>query len=419
MKRLTTLLPLLCLTGALILTVGCTDEQTDLGSTITGSASRYQGSNYTFYADGAMSLRDDSLMTTGYNSYNTYGIIGNYHDAVFGKVSAVLYTQIALPSNSNDINFSEMTIDSVVLTLVKERLYPDTAGSYAFHFEVMQLDEPLQSDTLYHDYDTLRVNPARVFYDDNVTVGAHDTVVRLPLGNGIADVLRQTATSDEFIQNTKGLRVRLTSAGDEGMLSINFAAVKTCLTVYYRYRTEDTVSSRYPFLLGTGTSRFTHFSHDYSGSLTGGADSIDGSNELYLEPLAGYCALVSFDSAVHTFNSLHPTATIHHAELLLPVAVTADANHPDQLLARKNSGSQPYIADLLDLYTMAGYDGKYDASRGCYRLRVTQHVQGLLRDGSDPGILLVLNARQNDASRTILNGRTATDPVRIEIVFSE
>lgn len=418
MKRLTTLLPVLGLLAALAAT-GCADEETTLGSSVTGSDSRYNGQNHTLYANSAASLVDDSLMTTGYNSYNTYGIIGNYQDATFGKVSAELYTQIALPSNSNDINFSEMIIDSVVLSLVKQRLYPDTLGSYSFHFEVMQLAEAVQSDTLYYSYDTLPVDPAGRYYDAAVSVGPKDTVISLKLSGSIGDVLRQTATADEFIQRTKGLRVRITTAGDEGMLSINFSAVKTCLSVYYRYRAEDTASSRYPFLLGTGTTRFTHFSHDYSGSVTAGADSIDGSQRLYLEPLAGYAALLSFDSAVHAFAEAHPIATIHHAELLLPVATEADANRPDQLLARKNSGTQPYIADLLDLYTLAGYDGKYDAQRGCYRLRVTQHVQGLLRDGYDPGLLLVLNARQNDASRTILNGIRTTDPARIEIVFSE
>ena len=61
----------------------------------------------------------------------------------------------------------------------------------------------------------------------------------------------------------------------------------------------------------------------------------------------------------------------------------------------------------------------YDTDRNCYRLRVTQHVQGLLRNKADPGTLLVLDARQNDAARIVLNGISAADPVRIEIVYSE
>lgn len=406
-------LPLL-LAALLLAATACTDEESSLGLGLTDPATLYNGHTDTLEANMAYSLRDDSLVTSNFS----YGIIGNYTDPMFGHVSSMLYSQIGLASGMSSINFDEVSIDSVVLTLTVDGLFPDSTADYTFHFEVMQLAEAVLSDTDYYSFDTLPVNPSARFFDGDVTVGANDSLVRLPLSLGINQVLSQSGDSAGFVSATKGLRIRLTDAGQEGMLSISFASTRTCLTAYYHYGS-DTVPYYYEFLVGGGVSHFTHFSHDYSGSLTGGADSIDGSNELYLEPLAGYCALVSFDSAVHTFNSLHPTATIHHAELLLPVAVTADANHPDQLLARKNSGSQPYIADLLDLYTMAGYDGKYDASRGCYRLRVTQHVQGLLRDGNDPGILLVLNARQNDASRTILNGRTATDPVRIEIVFSE
>lgn len=420
MKRLITLLPGLALLGALwILPTACTDEQTELGNTISGGDALYEGKTYTFYADRAFSVRDDSLMTTGYNAYNTLGIIGNYQDAIFGKVSSILYTQIALPSNYSSINFGELTIDSVVLTLVKDHLYPSNENTYNFHFEVMQLAEALQSDTFYFSNDSLAVNPAGCFFDGDISVGANDTVIRLPLGNGIDNVLRQTASSEEFIQTTKGLRVRLTNAGSDGMMTINFAATKTCLSVYYRHRPEDTVSSKYVFLLGTGTSRFTRFVHDYTGSTTGGADSIPGNTTLYIEPLAGYSILFSFDNAIRTFAAEHPMATIHHAELLLPTADEADDMKPTQMLARFATGSQNYVADLLDLYTLAGFDGKYDDSRHCYRLRLTQHVQNLLRNGSDEGTLILLDSRQSSAARTVLKGITGTDRVRIEIVYTE
>ena len=403
-----------------LLPSACTEKETSLGANIAGDGTPYNGQSYTFYADRALSVRDSALMTTGASGYNSYGVIGNYHDATYGSVKAILYPQIALPSNASDINFSEMTIDSVVLTLVKHHLYPDdTMGRYRFHFEVMQLAEAVQSDSTYYSDRSLPVNPAGVYYNQADSVRMTDTVLRLKLDNSIANVLRQTATADEFVQQTKGLRIRLTEAADEGMLSINFAATKTCLTVYYRYRESDTVSSRYTFLLGTGTTRFTQFIHDYSGSVTLGADSIDGSQTLYLEPMAGYNVLLSFDQAVRTFAAAHPFASIHLAELLLPVASGADAVKPDGILARVATGSQSYVDDLTDIYAISGFDGTYDASRNCFRLRLTQHVQGMLRNGGDPGTLLTLNEKQYNAARTMLKGTATSDPVRIEIVYSE
>lgn len=420
MKKLNHLLPALPLLLLLwTLPIGCVDEESVLGVNLVDNNTLYNGQQITLYADRALSVRDDSLMTTGYNNYNTYGIIGNYHDATFGSVSATLYTQIALPDNSSSINLETNIIDSVVLTLVKDRIYPDTTATYTFHFEVMQLSEALLSDTdLYYSNHTLPVNPSAVYFDGDVTVLPTDTVVSLKLDNSISQILNQVASAEEFIANTKGLRIRMTEAGDEGMLSINFMASNTALTVHHHYP-GDTTSDQYTFLLGNGATRFTHFEHDYTGSITGGVDSLDGSTTLYLEPLAGYSILLSFDNMLSTFAAAHPLATVHQAELLLPLAPGADAMRPDQLLARENTENQPYIDDLIDLYTLAGFDGKYDATRNCYRLRITQHVQGLLRKGHDEGLLVVLNARQSAAARTAINGPATADPVRIEIVYSE
>lgn len=420
MKRLTTLLPLLPMLGLLwLLPAACADDETELGNNLWGNGAQFEGKTATLHANQAYSLRDTALMTTGYNTYNTLGIIGNYSDATYGKVSSTLYTQIALPTNYTDINFSALTIDSVVLSLVKQSLYPDTLGTYQFHFEVMQLAEPLLSDTLYYSNDTLPVDPAKMFYDNTITVSPTDTVISMTLAGGIETVLHQATSADEIIQSTKGLRVRLTNAGDEGMLGINFAATKTCLTVYFRYHDTDTADSKYVFLLGTGTSHFTHFEHDYINSITQGKDSLDGGTVLYMEPLAGYSAYLSFDSDLRAFAAAHPTATVHHAELLLPLNVAADAMRPKQLLARKADGSNSYIADLLDSQTLTGFDGKYDSERNCYRLRVTMHVQQMLRQGCDTGTLLLLESRLSTAARTTLNGINASDPVRIEIVYTE
>ncbi len=420
MKRLNHLLPALPVLLLLwLLPCSCVDEESTLGVNLVDGNTLYNGHTATFYANRALSVRDDSLMTTGYNNYNAYGIIGNYHDATFGSVSATLYTQIALPDNSSSINLETNIIDSVVLSLVKDQVYPDTTTTYTFHFEVMQLAEALVSDSdLYYSNHVLPVNNQALYFDDNITVSPSDTIVYLKLDNSIQQILNQTATAEEFIESTKGLRIRITDAGDEGMFSINFLASNTCLTVYHHYP-GDTTSDVYTFLLGNGATRFTHFEHNYTGSITGGADSLDGSTSLYLEPLAGYSVFLSFDSMLRDFVTDHPTATIHQAELLLPLSPAADAIRPNQLLARKATGNQPYIDDLIDLYTLAGFDGKYDESRGCYRLRITQHVQGLLRQGHDDGMLVVINARQSTAARTVVNGPSTSNPVRIEIVYSE
>lgn len=396
--------------------IGCTDEESELGMNLVDGSTLYRGNLATLTADRALSVRDDSLLTSNYS----YGIIGNYQDAVFGRVSATLYTQIALETNTTSINLADNIIDSVVLTLVKDKTYPDTTDTYNFHFEVMQLAEALQTDSVYYSHDTLPVVATAKYFDQSITVTPTDTVLRLKLDNAIHTVLNQSGSSEEFVNATKGLRIRLTDAGDMGMLGINFAADSTCLTVYHRFDANDDVDSKYSFRLGSGSAHFVNFKHDYTGSTTGGADSLDGSTVLYLEPMGGYNILISFDSAIRAFAEAHPTATLHHAEMLLPVA--SSTMLPDRVLAvdKQADGNEVYIDDLMmDIITMGRFDGTYDASRNCYRLRVTQHVQGMLREKADTGTLLVLNSRRSSAERVLLNGLSNPDHIRIELTYSE
>lgn len=414
MKK-TLLLPLLAL--LLAAAVACTDKETEIGLGLTDPATLYNGKTDTIYATSAISLRDDSLLTSNYS----YGIIGDYTDPVFGRATSTLYSQIGLASGMSSINFDEVTIDSVVLALVSDGLFPDTGATYSLHFIVRQLAEPINADTDYYSFDSIPVNTAATFFDQIVTVGARDTVVRLSLNSAINSVLAQNSGSDDFLQSAKGLAVSIVADGaDQGMFSINFATTATCLTAYYHYGT-DTLSYSYDFLFGGGVAHFTHFTHDYSGTIFAGTDSLDGNQMLYLEPLAGFNARIDFDSAVRAFHAAHPLAVIHHAELQLPVAATAPAQRPGQLVALSNdeNGTSAFIPDYTDAYTYRGFDGSYDETRALYRLRVTQHLQRLLRQNADHGLSVILDARRSSALRTILAGPKASDPLKIVFVYSE
>lgn len=397
----------------------CTDEESDLGIDLIDSTTLYNGLCDTLYADNAWSELVDSLQTSGLS----FGIIGNYHDATFGKASSILYTQIALPANAADIAFDSMTIDSVVLSFAKTQLFPDTSASYHFHFEVKQLAEPLLSDTAYYHFDELPVDEGTLFFDDVVKVTYLDSVVNLKLDSSINSVLRRSATAEDFINETKGLRIRILNSSDEGMMTVDLTSSLSCIKAYYHYvYNNDTTSSYYTFLMGTGTAHFTHFAHDYSGTLFANRNIFPGTYRLYLEPLAGHHVRLSFDRDIKAFHAAHPWAVIHHAELLLPVAGEATGwQMPDQILTlgKDANGQDKYIADLINLYDLRGYDGSYHSDQQLYRIRVAQHLQGLLRKDGDPGFMLQINACRHAAQRTILNGLSTTNCPRIVIVYTE
>ena len=427
--KLLSALPLLLL--LCLLPSGCTDEESQLGMNLVDSTTLFDGHQDTLYADNAFSIRDDSTVTaytfgfigTTFGLITNYtNVIGNWHDATFGDVSASLYTQIALPENTSGINLSNNVIDSVVLTLatMRAQLFPDSNASYNFHFEVMQLAEPLLSDSMYYCYNTIPVDESKKYFDANVTVNPEDTVVRLKLDDAIASVLSHSATAEEFVSITKGLRIRITDAGSMGMFSINFADNNTCLTVHHKFvdsTSNSADTARYIFLLGNGMARFSHFEHNYNGVAALGGDSIDGNQTLYLDPLGGYNARISFTNAIRAFAAAHPNATIHHAQLLLPESASGNVPRPQGVLALTNYrlGLGTPIADCVNI----GVDGSYNSTNGYYRLRITRYLQDMLRNQTNSDLYILPNERLSSAARTCLNGPSATNPPRIEIIYTE
>lgn len=416
----------LCALMATLLFVACSDKESDLGINLVDSATLYKGYTHTLYADDAWTELEDSLLTWSKTVNYSYGIIGNYSDPTFGKVSASLYTQIALAANTTDISFDdEVVFDSVVLSFAKLQLFPDTAASYNFHFEVKQLAEPVMNDSTYYSFSSLPVDDSKTFFDRTVRVNPTDDEVALTMDHSIFPVLNRTATAEQFLEEVKGLRVRITNAGDEGMLSVDFTSAKTCLTVYFHAIIgEDTTHSYYTFLMGSGSAHFAHFEHDYSGTIFNHRDKVPGNMRLYMEPMGGHMVRLSFDNAIKAFLDTVPMATIHYAELLMPVSAEsmADGNLPDLLLTvgkDADGGEDNYVMDMRDPYTALGYDGAYHADSGYYRMRVTQHMQGLLRKGGDPGILLQLNSRRHAAQRATFYGLTSAKRPRINIIYSK
>ena len=383
----------------------CTDDESDLGSTLMDADALYNAKNYTMTVDTAYSLRDDSLLTTG----NTEIMIGNYHDAIFGKVTAQYFTQITLPNATTSVAFEDVTIDSVVMTLVYDSVFPDTTRSYNLHFEVVQLAEAIASDKQYYAMDSIDVNTDAVLFNGTVQTKPGSGTVSMHLGGPINSMLQMTANRDAFAEATKGLRISVLPTGsDEGMVAMNLSDTRTLIRVHYHY---DTTSSHFDLSISNG-KHFTHFVHDYSGTVLDGVRSLDGASRLYLDPLGGFKAVVSFDRTLRAFREAHPRAVVHKADLLIPVAAEADAKKPHRLIA--TNGTR-YIND----YISAGLDGYYHSDSIRYRIRVPLHLQSMLRDGFDKGTHLLIDARGSVADRTVLNGYNQTDKIKINLIYTE
>lgn len=438
MKKSAYLLALSSLFFSLSLFSACTDDETDLGISLTDPLTQFDGIRDTLYADRAWSRLEDSMLTVNF----THGVIGNLNDGIFGRTTSELYTQVALPSSSFYLSGD---IEKVVITLAKEQLFPDTAHTYSFHFEVCQLAEDYPPDTLIYSSRTLAVNESVVYCDSTLTVGPTDTLINLTLSPAFHNLIPRNGTAEEFLASMKGLRIRILPDSETGMMSINFSSPKTCMTIHYNDPSTGN-SSTYTLLLGSGTEHFTRFTHDYSGTPFAAADSLGGENTLYVGPLAGPHATLDFKNALTAFRTNHPTATVHYAELQLPIASAAPAIKAPMLQARRNlngtfvpardmlpvsssletllsyNPNETVITGLIESYLLKAFDGYHYSDKGYYRLRLPQQIQHMLRNGGDGQLRLIADSRYHVALGTVLNGINATsstDKPKIVFVYSE
>ncbi len=405
----------------LLIPCACTEEETDLGVSLQDPFTLYEGTRDSIPLT-AYTILDDSLSTVGYSA----AVFGDYCDAVFGDMQAILYSQIAAPSEG--INISDaVIIDSVVMTLVVDTVYPVMPDSTprTFHVVVNQLADAFKPDSSF--FSTTQVAESGVcFFDDDVTYYADS--LRLKLNENIYPVLRQSCSYDDFFNYSKGIAIKL-SDNSQTVITVDLSASNTTLALYYHTDATDS-TLKFMFTINSGAGHSMYYAHDYSYTplapfVTDRKDSIDGTTMLFLEPLGGTRVRLNCQSFLDQFRKDHPTAVIHYAELLLPVSSSAvDTSMPVRVLALKNfaDGSSAYITDanvLTNSFTYSGFDGYYDRQQNQYRLRVTRHLQELMRSGKDYGTELIIDARRSSAFRTILNGTGVANPIHIDFIYSE
>ena len=406
----------------LLMPSACTEKETDLGVDLQDPFTLYDGVRDTAYMT-ACTLFDDSLSTAGFAA----GVFGNYHDETFGDVEAVLYSQISIPQDGVRITES-VQIDSVVMTLVIDTVFPARTDStpVPLHIVINQLAEALRSDSSYLSSDYLE--ESNVCFFDSVVNFVADSL-RLRMRPEIFPVLqRESPSPEDFVEQTKGFALHLDPTCQK-LVTVSLSATSTRLTVYYHNPEVDTAAREFDFIINGEAAHSMYVKHDYSGTPLAifdhnKKDTIAGSERLYLEPLGGTRVRLSLQPFLNEFHAKHPTAVIHYAELVLPVYDTSNTQTPVRILAmRRNAdGSLVYVTDadvLSNPYTYAGFDGYYHRDKHYYRLRVTRHLQELMRSGRDYGTELIIDARRSSGFRTVLRGSNVDNPVRIDFVYTD
>ncbi|MCF0211870.1 MAG: DUF4270 family protein [Bacteroidales bacterium] len=418
MKRL--LLPLI----ALLCMTSCIKEDNGIGLGLQDPSTLYNGQTEVWNCQ-AYTVRDDSLNTTNY----AQGLLGHYADATFGSAEAVVFTQVAYPAEGA-LNFSATPIDSCVLSLSLSNPFPKAVAvsdQVQIHFEVVRLAEDIitkdddGTSHTYYSFDSIKVNRNEVLFNGVVTMHNGDTAVRMPLNNTFKSLLegRDFADNDALISALHGIRIRILGSEDM-MFTINFDAAQSGIFVYRTYEGDPLMDA---LSIGAAGTHFNQYILQHSATLSAidGGDSLSGTQRLYLEPMGGTRIKIDLDAELQRFRAQHPLAVVHYAELQLPVAEGSDNDHPESLLMMKrvNDTLTTLAPDMADPISSSSLDYTYNRNTNAYHLRATQHIQRLLRQGSDHGTYVLINSRRASARRAIINGTQAAVPTRLVIVYTE
>jgi len=388
----------------------------------------------------AFSVGQDSIRTDEATSL----ALGSMMDPVFGKTTASFYTQLRLSSDGADFGKNPV-LDSLVLCLYYNGYYGDTSTQQ--NIKVYEISQDLEIDSGYYSnqsattYQNLLANLNFVPHPtDSVSVYGKKVRAHLRVnlskyssyfGNKLLYAPESVlANSASFIQFMKGLYLEASAVNFNGSL-LNFTTSdgSSRMTAYFHDGNDPANDSlTYDFLLNDQCARFTHIDHhgylDASPDLKRqilSHDSAQGSNQLFLQGLAGVRIKVKFPY-LKTFGKGSVIA-VNDAVLMFknPDPDTTLSPPPALNLVRQDSiGRIAFIKDENEGSSYFG--GTYDKTTRTYFFRITQHIQKVLLGSYTNSFdlyILVNNPTKKELipDRVMLNGTRPQIPVADEERF--
>jgi len=358
----------------------------------------------------ALTVREDSVFTNGLNQHP----LGYLEDPIFGTTEANLAMAVSLPSSSLTFG-TEPTLDSVVLVLRHgKEFFGDSSANYTI--EVSQLASPYVAGSYSNNKtwtkgdllgskgnvhfawgDSVRITQ-RVRKDSTISATVYPQL-RIKLDNAffnqhfINGTTTNFATSAAFNTFFKGLYLTISNraslAGKGGIAFLDLqAANNSMLEVYYKTK-PDTGTIKDPALVSfpiSSSSAASHIKHDYTGSVVNSQIGNPSADKLYLQPLAGLRAKLSFGSNLNALKALG-NISVNKAELVISVVGGTDSPlkpAPRLTLYRTDIAGQrkpvPDNAIGLDARYVSEplFGGFYDSAKKQYRFVITSYIQDIL-----------------------------------------
>lgn len=382
---------------------------------------------------------DDSVRTSNLSTNE----LGGYMDDRFGAVSTATVTQLRLSVNNIGPADPSLVCDSLILSLAYSTTNPIYGDLDPQVISVFRLNEDLSPDSIYHDDRVPMVDPmdlvqgAPRMFTPSPTAGPvidGDTLepqLRIPLstdlGNEFLSQWGQPTFADDasFLAFFKGLSIAPANAVQAplqgGVWRLNLLSGSSKMTLYYH--NGDGVPFTFDFIIGTGSSRYTHVVFQHAMASVPGvpqalADTSLGQVETYVQSLGGIRTEIRFPNLRQYAGT--PYQAVAKAELIIPVSGDFHGTYlpPDQLFAfrKAEDGTDLFVPDQITGQGDVG--GFYDTVNKQYRFNLTRWVQGVI-SGTYPntGLSLVPGSNGVSVNRAALAGPLGSDR-RMKLVLT-
>lgn len=424
----------------LVLIVSCAKEPGQIGYIIQPEDSRLNvafSDTSTIYAYSELldSIRSDKLSVSAF---------GSLRDPVFGSTTAGFYTQFILSAPGHEFSVGSI-LDSLVFQLDYEGYYGDTNNT--LHAHTYEMLDSLEASSSYYSNIVVPVGPtdySNYTFDprptDSIVLNG-DTLpamLRLNLTNLNTELglklLNASATdmedSEKFQKYFKGLFVQSEPIYQNGVIVyFGLASGKSRLELYYRETAEDTVSTRYDYLITTSTATVNKYEHNYFSaspefrSQVIDGDTNSGQQKFYVQGYGGVQTTIRIPHVKKWARK--GNVAINEAKLILP-GYDGDGffDPPGQmsLLRIEEDGSGAILSDQGegDSY----FDGDYNEATNSYEFRITRYIQSLVSDSTLPnrGLYLFLFGGSVHPERYIFKGNNFgadSTGIKLEILFTD
>ena len=364
----------------------------------------------------SVTVPEDSVLTTDLSQQP----LGYMESTVFGTTEANLAIGIALPSDSSQVRFGNITgtglgLDSAVLVLpYGDEFYGDSVGS-TYAVNVHRLNEQVKTQTSYYNTKSWNYNPEVIGAKTVSRFGIRDTIRVTQIRKGRADTVIKAqpqlririnndfianrffgSASDNFSSNTKfaeylkGLYLTINKSQSTGKGgTVFFNPDSSRIELYYRRQSGtdiDTNVLRFPINVSASNTK-----NNNAGSTV--ADYINKPNQerVFVQPLSGLRTKIEFPY-IQNLKNLGNIA-INKAELVIYVDESVNNNPfaPAQrlMLYRTDLAGQRQevpdndigqingFGDARSIHIF-GFGGFYDKTKKSYTFNISSYIQDLV-----------------------------------------